>query len=98
MAKAHGGLIVVHGVVHTAHQALIITEEENTERGNAVDGNEQAPLLVLVYHIGAGDGVHVRRRSRVECRRGTTDRPMTWKEGDNKRKESFPTEAQGEKQ
>ena len=42
--KTHG-LNVILGVVHSAHHTLIITEEEDGQGGEAVDGYEKLLLL-----------------------------------------------------
>ena len=45
VAKFHGFVVVIRGVVDTSHHTLIITEEEDTETGHAIDGDQQASLL-----------------------------------------------------
>ena len=56
-AKAHGtGIIAV--AIYTAHDTLVISEEENGETGYAVDEDQESPLLVLAGYIIARDIVH----------------------------------------
>lgn len=50
-------LDVVLGVVHAGHHALVIAEEEDGQRGDAVDCNEELALLELVDDIPRGDSV-----------------------------------------
>lgn len=49
---------VVLGVVDAAHHALVIAEEEDGQGGDAVDGDEQLPLLEEVGDIEAGETLH----------------------------------------
>ena len=63
--QPHGILIVVDGVINTAHHALIITEEEDGETGDAVDGDEQASLFQLVDNIILGNDIHTGGNCRV---------------------------------
>lgn len=58
MTEVHRLLIVISGVVDTAHHTLIITEEEDGETTDAVDGYEKATLLKLVHHIVPGYHIH----------------------------------------
>lgn len=44
IAETHG-VDVVLGVVHSAHHSLVITEEEDGEGGETVDGDEKLALL-----------------------------------------------------
>lgn len=62
--KFHGFIVVVGSVVDTSHHTLIVTEEEDTETGHAVDGDQQTSLLELVHNIGFWNDIHgdVRRR------------------------------------
>lgn len=57
MAKAHGGCIVAVAV-NTAHNTLIITEEEDGETGYAVDEDQESSRLVLAGYIVARDVLH----------------------------------------
>ena len=57
VAKAHdGGVAAV--AVNTAHDTLVITEEEDGKAGDAVDSDEERTLLVLAGYIVARDLVH----------------------------------------
>ena len=57
VAKAHDvGVAAV--AVDTAHDTLVITEEEDGKTGNAVDKDEECTLLVLAGYIVARDPVH----------------------------------------
>ena len=58
MTELHSGLIVIQRAIDTTHHTLIITEEEDGETSNAVDGNEKATLLEFVDHIGPGNDIH----------------------------------------
>lgn len=58
VTESHGGLIVVDSIVDTAHKTLIIPEEEDGQRGNAVDGDQETAFLILVHHIPLRNGVH----------------------------------------
>ena len=51
VAKFHGIMIVVGSTVDTTHHTLIITEEEDGQASNAIDGDEKTSLLELVHHI-----------------------------------------------
>lgn len=54
MTKAHK-INVVFGVVHTAHHALVISEEEDGKTSQAVDGDEKLPFLKLVGDVPLSD-------------------------------------------
>ena len=69
MAELHRRVVIVHGVVDTAHHALIVTKEKDGETGDAVDGNEKASLLEPVDHIGLRNEVHGDQRPWVKRRR-----------------------------
>ena len=56
-AKAHGGGIIAVSV-DTAHDTLIIAEEEDGEPSYAVDEDEESPLFVLAGYIVARDVIH----------------------------------------
>ena len=57
VAKAHDvGVAAV--AVDTAHDTLVITEEEDGKAGDAVDNDEESTLLVLAGYIVARDPVH----------------------------------------
>lgn len=56
-AKAHGGGIIAVAV-DTAHDTLIIAEEEDGEPSYAVDEDEESPLFVLAGYIVARDVIH----------------------------------------
>ena len=58
MTEFHGIVVVVDGVVDTAHHTLIITEEEDGQRRNAIDCNQKATLLQLVGDIHAPHTIH----------------------------------------
>jgi hypothetical protein len=58
MAELHRSIIVIHGVVDTAHQTLIVTEEEDGQGSHGVDGYEKTSLLILVHHIGLWYDIH----------------------------------------
>ena len=58
MTEFHGCIIIVNCTVDTTHHALIITEEEDGETSDTVDGYEKAALLKLVDHIGSGNDIH----------------------------------------
>ena len=58
MTKFHGCIVIVQGTINPSHHTLIITEEEDGETGNTVDGDEKATLLELVDHVGPGNDVH----------------------------------------
>ena len=58
MTKFHGSVIIVEGTIDTTHHALIVTEEEDGETSNTIDGYEKAALLKLMDHIGSGNDVH----------------------------------------
>ena len=62
MSEFHGLVIVVLGVVHPAHHALIITEEEDGQASHTIDGNQKTALLEPVHHIGFWNDIHVGRR------------------------------------
>ena len=58
MTEFHGIVVIVDGVVDTAHHTLIITEEEDGQGRNAIDGNQKATLLQLVGDIHAPHTIH----------------------------------------
>ena len=58
VTKFHGLLVVINGSVDTTHHTLIISEEENGETGNTIDGNEKATLLKFVDHVGPRNDIH----------------------------------------
>ena len=58
MTELHGFLVVIQSTVDTTHHTLVVTEEEDGETGNAIDGNEKATLLEFVNHIGPGNDIH----------------------------------------
>ena len=58
VAELHGVVIVVWRRVDTSHHTLIITEEEDGQGGDTVDGNEKASLLQFVDHIGSWNEIH----------------------------------------
>ena len=67
MAKSHGFSIVAIGV-DTAHNPLIITEEEDGKTGHSIDGNQQRALLQPPGHIELGNAIHDGRRWRGQPR------------------------------
>lgn len=58
MAKVHVVLIIVPGAVDTTHHTLVITEEEDGEGSDTVDGDEKTALLKLVHHVVLGNEIH----------------------------------------
>lgn len=58
VTEFHGVVVVMGGVVDTSHHSLIITEEEDTETGHTVDGDQQPSLLELVNNIGSWNDIH----------------------------------------
>lgn len=58
MTKVHCFLVVVLGAIDTTHHTLVIPEEEDGKRSDAVDGYEKAALLKLVDHIRPGNEIH----------------------------------------
>lgn len=58
MTEFHRIMIVVDGVVDTAHHTLIITEEEDGQRSDTIDRNQKSALLQLVNHIVFRDAIH----------------------------------------
>ena len=58
MAEFHSSLVVVDRGIDTSHHTLIITEEEDGQAGNTIDGDEKTTLLQLVDDIGTRDSVH----------------------------------------
>jgi hypothetical protein len=58
VTEFHGFFVVVWCGVDTAHHTLIITEEEDGQASNTIDGNEKATLLQLVDDIGSWDEIH----------------------------------------
>lgn len=57
IAKAHGGGIVPIAV-DTAHDTLIIAEEEDGETGYEIDEDQERSLFVLPGYVVALDVVH----------------------------------------
>ena len=58
MSELHGCLVVVQSTIDTTHHSLIITEEEDGETSNTIDGDEKTTLLKFVDHIGPGNDIH----------------------------------------
>lgn len=58
MAKLHRGVVVINGTVDTTHHTLVITEKEDGETSDTVDGDEKATLLIPVDYIRSRDDVH----------------------------------------
>ena len=58
MAEFHGSLVVVERAIDTSHHTLVITEEEDGQAGNTIDGNEKTTLLQLMDDIGPRDSIH----------------------------------------
>lgn len=58
MTELHGVVVVVDCTIDTTHHTLIITEEEDGETSNTIDGDEKLTLLEFVDHIGPGDDIH----------------------------------------
>lgn len=58
MAEFHGVMVIVGSTIDTTHHTLIITEEEDRQAGNTVDGNEKTTLLKLVHHVKPRNGIH----------------------------------------
>ena len=58
MAEFHGSLVVVDRGIDTSHHTLVITEEEDGQAGNTIDGDEKTTLLQLMDDIGPRDSVH----------------------------------------
>lgn len=50
---------VVDGNIHTPHHALVITEEEDGEASDTVDGDEELSLLVPVNNVMLGNEIHL---------------------------------------
>ena len=73
MTEFHGGLIVIYGIIHAAHHALIITEEEDGQASHAIDGDQKLSLLELVHNVPFGDKIHDEKTIKVggifECMR-----------------------------
>ena len=59
VTKIHSRLVVVHGVVDTAHQTLIITEEKNGQGSHTIDGPKKTTLLQPVHDIVLWDDIHI---------------------------------------
>ena len=71
MAEFHGVMVVIGSTIDTTHHTLIITEEEDGQAGNTIDGNEKTTLLKLVHHIEPRDGIHGDDdRKRLICAKG----------------------------
>ena len=51
MAEVHVVFVVIPGAVDTTHHTLVITEEENGQASDTIDGYEKAALLKLVNDI-----------------------------------------------
>lgn len=58
MTEFHRIMIVADGVVDTAHHTLVITEEEDGQRGDTIDRNQKTTLLQLVNDIVFRDAIH----------------------------------------
>lgn len=58
MTEFHSGVVVVNCTIDTTHHTLIISEEEDGETSNTVDGDEKFTLLKFVDHIGPGNDIH----------------------------------------
>lgn len=58
VTEFHGSVVVVDCTVDTTHHTLIISEEENGETSNTVDGDKKFTLLKLVDDIGPRNDVH----------------------------------------
>lgn len=58
VAEFHGFIVVVGCIVDTPHHTLIITKEEDTETGHAVDCDQKTSLLELMHDIGFWDDIH----------------------------------------
>ena len=58
VTEFHDVVVVVWCGIDTAHHTLIITEEENRQGGDTIDGNEKLSLLEFVDHIGSRDEIH----------------------------------------
>lgn len=59
MTEFHGFLVVIQRTIDATHHALIISEEEDGETSDTIDGCKKAALLKLVDHIGPGNDIHV---------------------------------------
>lgn len=57
VTKAHD-VGVASVSIDTTHHTLIIAEEEDGESGDAVDKDQQRPLLVATSHIEFGHTIH----------------------------------------
>lgn len=58
MAEFHCVLVVVFGIVDSAHHSLVIAKEEDGQASDAVDGNQQAPLFQLMDHVAPRNKIH----------------------------------------
>ena len=58
MTEFHGGVVVINCTVDTTHHTLIISEEEDGETSNAIDGDEEFTFLKPVDHVRPGNDVH----------------------------------------
>lgn len=57
MAEAHeAGIAAV--AVDTAHDTLVVAEEEDGQAGHEVDGDQERALLVLAGHVPTADAIH----------------------------------------
>ena len=48
MPEMHGAVVVVLGIVDTAHHALVVAEEEYGQAGEGIDEMEEAVGVVVV--------------------------------------------------
>lgn len=58
MAEFHGLFVIIRCGVNTTHHTLVITEEEDGQAGNAIDGREKLLFLPSVDHVGFRDEIH----------------------------------------
>ena len=59
VAKMHGGVIVINGVVHTRHHTLVIAEEEDGQGGHTIDPEQKTLLLILVDQVPFWNAIHL---------------------------------------
>lgn len=59
VTEFHSLLIVVQRAIDTTHHALIISEEEDGETSDTIDGSQKATLLKLMDHVGPRNDIHV---------------------------------------
>ena len=62
MSKMHSRVVVVLGIVDTAHHTLVIPKEEDCKTSNAINGDEELAFLQAVDDIPPVDVVHFLRR------------------------------------